>query len=203
MNKKSNSGSRRRFIKNSVLSSAIIGASSGLTFGSEAEPTEKFKIGGYDYPRMGSLIDGSENLGGNPYSYSKQGISDLNTAAFEGQNTFDITEIGLGPYILAFGNNGFRSYQLLPIFPLRLFRHKSIFIKSRGKIKTPQDLKGARIGTPGYSSTSLTWIRGILKDEYGVNPNEIKRARVYSSGDATVRWGVAGHAGAIEFIMKD
>jgi 4,5-dihydroxyphthalate decarboxylase len=39
------------------------------------------------------------------------------------------------------------------------------------------------VGTPGYSSTSLTWIRGILSDEYGVAPDEINW--VYSQKDSS------------------
>ena len=75
---------------------------------------------------------------------------------------------------MAYANDGFRDYTLLPIFPLRTFRHKSIFIRTDRKIKRPEDLKDKSIATPGYSSTSLTWIRGILQDEYGIKPEDVK-----------------------------
>ena len=77
-------------------------------------------------------------------------------------------------YILAYANSNFRDYTLLPIFPLRVFRHKSIFIRTDRGISRPEDLRGKKIATPGYSSTSLTWIRGVLEDEYGVKPNDIE-----------------------------
>ena len=63
---------------------------------------------------------------------------------------------------------------LIPVFPLRLFRHRSIFIRTDRGIEKPEDLRGKGTSTPGYSSTSLTWIRGMLRDEYGVSPNEIE-----------------------------
>jgi len=50
----------------------------------------------------------------------------MNTDVFSGAQTYDVTEIGLHPFMLAYANNHFRDYTLLPIFPLRLFRHKSI-----------------------------------------------------------------------------
>ena len=76
--------------------------------------------------------------------------------------------------MLAWANEEFRDYTLLPIFPLRIFRHKSIFIRTDRGIRKPSDLRGKTIGTPGYSSTSLTWIRGLLQDEYGVSPDEVQ-----------------------------
>jgi 4,5-dihydroxyphthalate decarboxylase len=75
--------------------------------------------------------------------------------------------------MLAYANDNFRDYTLIPVFPIRTFRHKSIFIRNDGTIRKPEDLKGKRIGTPGYSSSSLTWIRGMLTDEYGVLPEDI------------------------------
>lgn len=76
--------------------------------------------------------------------------------------------------MLAYANDNFRNYLLLPIFPIRLFRHKSIFIRTDRGIEKPQDLKGKKVATAGYSSTSLTWIRGILHDEYGIKPEDMQ-----------------------------
>jgi 4,5-dihydroxyphthalate decarboxylase len=76
--------------------------------------------------------------------------------------------------MLAYVKDGFRDYSLLPIFPLRLIRHKSIFIRTDRGIKGPEDLWGKKVATPGFSSTSLTWLRGIVQHEYGVKPEEIQ-----------------------------
>jgi len=87
--------------------------------------------------------------------------------------------------MLAYANDGFRDYSLLPIFPLRLFRHKSIFIRTDRGIKKPEDLRGKKVATPGFSSTSLTWLRGIVQHEYGVKPEEIKW--IVSSKDSSAK----------------
>ena len=97
----------------------------------------------------------------------------MNTNVFNGPQTLDVTEIGLHPFMLAYANDNFRDYTLLPIFPVRVFRHKSIFINTQSGIKTPEDLKGKTIASPGYSSSSLTWIRGIIQDEYGITPQDV------------------------------
>ncbi len=115
----------------------------------------------------------------------KGGISDLNTHVFSGPQTIEVTEIGLHPYMLAVANDGFSGYNLLPIFPLRTFRHKSVFIRTDRGIARPEDLHGKRIATPGYSSTSLTWIRGVFSDEYGLRPEEVEWVVSSQASDAS------------------
>ena len=107
-------------------------------------------------------------------TFEKAGIGDINTNLFSGPQTWDFCEIGLHPFMLAWANDGFHDYTLLPVYPLRVFRHKSIFIRTDRGIDKPEDLKGKTIATPGYSSTSLTWIRGLLQDEYGVKPSDVE-----------------------------
>ena len=97
---------------------------------------------------------------------------------------------------LAFANKGFRDYTLIPVFPLRLFRHKSIFVRTDRGIEKPQDLRGRKVATPGYSSTSLTWIRGIMQQEYGVKPQEIQW--IISSKDSSAK--ASGGASELENV---
>ncbi len=132
-------------------------------------------------------------------TYETQGIGDMNTHVFSGPGTREVTEIGLHPFMLAYANQDFRDYTLLPIFPLRLFRHKSLFIRTDSGIEKPEDLPGRRIATAGYSSTSLTWIRGILQDEYGVSPTDIDW--VVSAQDSSAR--DAGKASKQENVFPE
>jgi 4,5-dihydroxyphthalate decarboxylase len=104
---------------------------------------------------------------------------------FSGPQSLDVTEIGLHPFMLAYANDGFRDYSLLPIFPLRLFRHKSVFIRTDRGIRKPEDLRGKTIATAGYSSTSLTWIRGIFQEEYGIKPKDMQW--IISSKDSSAK----------------
>jgi len=163
---------RRTFIQQSAFAAAALGSFSSV-FGMARYETPPLKAAGYRFPRVEALFDGSVTIEGFNVHFEHAGIGDSNTDLFSGAQTLDFTEIGLHPFMIAYANESFRDYTLLPIFPLRVFRHKSIFIRTGSGIKTPGDLRGRSIGTPGYSSTSLTWIRGILKDEYGVSPEEI------------------------------
>jgi 4,5-dihydroxyphthalate decarboxylase len=118
---------------------------------------------------------------------------------FAGPRTREVTEIGFSPYLLAYTNDDFRAYTLIPVFPLRLFRHKSIFIRTDKGIERPEDLRDRRVGTAGHSTTSLTWIRGMLEHEYGVKPDEIRW--VLSDQDPSA--DLAGSRSEQEQILPD
>jgi 4,5-dihydroxyphthalate decarboxylase len=50
-------------------------------------------------------------------------------------------------------------------------------------IEKPEDLRGRRIGTPGYGYSSNTWIRGFLLDEYGVKADDMEWIETTESSD--------------------
>ena len=156
-----------------ILTILVLASCAGVSTDPHDKDKILLKVAGYDLDRIKGVVDGSVQIEGCEVEFHKVGIGDANTAAFSGAGTYDVTEIGLHPFMLAYANDDFREYTLVPVFPIRVFRHKSIFIRNDGSIRSPLDLKGKKIGTPGYSSTSLTWIRGIMKDEYGVNPEDI------------------------------
>jgi 4,5-dihydroxyphthalate decarboxylase len=206
MKPKQNS-TRRDFIKKTTLgASAIVTPISFDIFNKNQEDDLHNKgdlhlnMTGYDYSRVMPFYDKKVTIEGCTYDMIKSGgIGDMNTNTFDGPQSFDVTEIGLGPFIFAYANQGFRDYTLLPIFPLRMFRHKSIFVHADGNIKKPEDLKGKKIGTPGYSSSSLTWIRGMLQDEYGISPNDVQW--VISNKDSTA--DISGKTSKQEQVMPE
>jgi len=174
--------SRRSFIKSAAAGgAALIGSSTTILSTTQADqkasPTlskPRIELAGYDYDRVRALLDARVQIEGCDTQFEISSIGEMNTHVFSGPQTRELTEIGLHPFMLAYANDGFRDYTLIPVFPLRLFRHKSIFIRNDRGINKPEDLRGKRIATPGYSSTSLTWIRGIVQHEYGVTPDDIQ-----------------------------
>lgn len=188
---------RRAFIKNAALTVGVastlsVGAASTLSVGELASARAAdnpnalpLSMAGYRFDRTEALIDGSVTIDRCVTRFKESAIGDINKHVFNGPQTLDVTEIGLHPFMLAYANDGFRDYSLLPIFPLRLFRHKSVFIRTDRGIEKPEDLKGKTVATAGYSSTSLTWIRGIFQDEYGINPADMQW--VISSKDSSAK----------------
>ena len=131
-------------------------------------------VAGYPYDRVAAIRDGRVTIDRCRTEFETSKIGELNQHVFSGPQTRGVTEVGLIPYLLAFCNDEFRDYLPLPIFVLKVFRHKSIFVHADRGIDTPEDLRDRKVATVGYSSSGLTWVRGILKDEYGVSPEEIK-----------------------------
>lgn len=169
--------SRRTFmiaVASAIPTASILGSLGTPSRAHAGDQQSVLKLAGYKLDRTEALIDGKVKIEGYDIGFSESGIGDLNTDIFSGPQSYDVTEIGLHPFMLAYANETFRDYQLLPIFPIRLFRHKSIFIRTDRGIESPQDLKGKKVSTAGYSSTSLTWIRGMLSDEYGLKPEDLQ-----------------------------
>jgi len=86
---------------------------------------------------------------------------------------FDVCEMSISTYLMmrSRGEDGFAG---LPIFPRRSFRHGFIFINTDTGVLAPGDLAGKRIGLPEYQQTAAMWIRGILRDEYGLDTTAIE-----------------------------
>jgi 4,5-dihydroxyphthalate decarboxylase len=171
--------SRRGFLKTTALAGAALagGAAGRSEVGEKSAPTSgklPLRIAGYDYDRVKGLMDGSVRVEGCDVRFVESNIYELNANALGGKKTWEVTEVGLHPFLLAYANDAFRDYTLIPVFPLRTFRHKSIFIRTDRGIETPRDLRGKTVAAAGYSQSSLTWIRGFLRHEYGVKPEEMR-----------------------------
>ena len=165
---------RRDFLKVGVAATVASSLPGSIVARAAETAGIDLKMAGYPFEHVKGLMTGKVQIDRCNTSFEVGKIGDLNTHIFSGPRSLDVTEVGLSPYMLAFANEEFRAYTLIPVFPLRLFRHKSIFVHADAGIEEPSQLKGRRVATPGYSSTSLTWIRGMLQDEYGVRPEDIE-----------------------------
>lgn len=81
---------------------------------------------------------------------------------------FDVSEISFAKYASMI-SQGDTSSIAIPVFPMRCFRHSSIYVRRNGGIKTPADLAGKRVGIPEWAETSGIYIRGALQEHYGVD----------------------------------
>src|SRR5712664_4882722 len=82
---------------------------------------------------------------------------------------FDAAEMSLSSYCVSLMRED-PAFIAIPAFPSRFFRHSCIFISAKSGIGEPKELAGKKIGVPEYQMTAPVWIRGILQDEYGVDP---------------------------------
>ena len=85
---------------------------------------------------------------------------------------FDAAELSMSSYCVTLGRDN-PDFIAIPVFPSRFFRHSCIFVSAKSGIEKPSDLVGKRIGVPEYQMTAPVWIRGILQDEYGIDPASV------------------------------
>ncbi len=83
-----------------------------------------------------------------------------------------VTELSMCSHILSVAR-GDNRYIGVPVFPSRAFRHSAIYIRTDRGITRPEDLAGRTIGTPEYQQTAALWVRGMLRDQYGVDTRSI------------------------------
>lgn len=126
----------------------------------------------WDYDRTRALADGR---------VSPEGI-DLNLIPLHVEETFfrmlrnrefDAAEMSLSSYSVSLMRDD-PAFIAIPVFPSRFFRHSCIFVSAKSGIREPKDLVGKRFGVPEYQMTAPVWIRGILSDEYGVEPASVR-----------------------------
>jgi len=183
--------SRREFVKATSLAGAAVAGAIPLSAAGCAPQDQRsgaggqlaIQIAGYPYDRVQALIKGDVRVEGADARFAPSNIYDLNAMAMGGNQEWEVQEIGLHPYMLAYANDNFRDYTLIPVFPLRTFRHKSIFIRTDRGIDAPEDLRGKTVAVAGYSQSSLVWIRGILQHEYGVAPEDLQWVLAVESSD--------------------
>jgi 4,5-dihydroxyphthalate decarboxylase len=62
----------------------------------------------------------------------------------------------------------------LPVYASRLFRFASFYVNRTKNIRTPQDLRGKRVGVPEWAHTAAVYMRGWLMHEAGVALSDIE-----------------------------
>jgi 4,5-dihydroxyphthalate decarboxylase len=86
--------------------------------------------------------------------------------------THAITELSMSSHILSVARGDSR-YIGIPVYPSRSFRHNAVYVRTDRGIAKPEDLAGRTIGTPEYQQTAGLWIRGMLRDQHGVDTRGI------------------------------
>jgi 4,5-dihydroxyphthalate decarboxylase len=120
----------------------------------------------WDYDRTRALMDGRVGVDGVDLTYLPLPIEETFFRMLR-NHEFDASEMSLSSYVLSLFENP-QPFIAIPVFPSRFFRHSCIFVNSSSGIRTPQDLRGKRVGTPEYQMTAAVWIRGMLSDEYNI-----------------------------------
>jgi 4,5-dihydroxyphthalate decarboxylase len=85
---------------------------------------------------------------------------------------WEVSEFSFAKYVALVGA-GDRSMVGLPVFPSRVFRHGSAYVRSDSTLTRFEELRGLRVGIPEWAQTAAVYGRGALTHTYGVPLSEI------------------------------
>src|SRR5205823_8944751 len=84
---------------------------------------------------------------------------------------FDVAELAIVTLLIAKAHGTL--LVLLPAVVLGRFQHPYlVYNRERGPL-APGDLEGRRVGIRSYSVTTVTWLRGILADDWGIDLDRV------------------------------
>lgn len=84
---------------------------------------------------------------------------------------FDVSELAIVTFLMA------RAYGkplvLVPAVLVGRFQHQFLVYNAERGSLSPEQLSGKRIGVRSYSVTTVTWVRGILADDHGLDADRV------------------------------
>ena len=84
---------------------------------------------------------------------------------------FDVSELSIMTFLIAKSRGV--PLTLLPAVLLARFQHPYIVYNTRYGILKPKELEGLRVGVRSVTVTTVTWLRGILINDFGVDLSRI------------------------------
>jgi 4,5-dihydroxyphthalate decarboxylase len=131
----------------------------------------KLTLACWDYDRTRPLIDGRVKPEGIDLDIRIMRPREMFPRMLE-KKEFEVSELSLGSYVTLKGR-GSCPFVAVPITLSKIFRHSCIYVRTDAGIKTPQDLRGKRVGTTQLGSTGTVFMNGMMQHEYGVALEDI------------------------------
>jgi 4,5-dihydroxyphthalate decarboxylase len=132
----------------------------------------KLTLACWDYDRTRPLIDGRVRPRGIDLDVQMLRPRVMFPRMLE-HKEFHASELSLASYASLLGR-GDTSFRALPVAVSKIFRHSCIYIRPGSGIDKPEDLRGKRVGTTQWGSTAAVFMKGMIQDEYGVAPSEMR-----------------------------
>lgn len=128
-----------------------------------------FAISSYDH--VEPLVDGRIPIEGADPLFIRLPIPEMFRRFVKGRD-WDVSEMSFVQYgtLRAGGERGIVG---IPVFPSRIYRQTAIFVRG-DRVKSPEDLRGGRVGIVAWSNSAAVWSRGLLADMHGIGANEIE-----------------------------
>ena len=143
------------------------GGGAGVCISTERQGMEKLSVVLGDYAHAQPLLRGDVAVDG--YAVEPVEVKPVIGAyrRMIRDLEFDVCELAPTSYLMALQTDV--PLTAIPVFLNRRFHHADVQCGAGSGIRVPADLEGKRIGVRAYTVTTGVWVRGILRNEYGVD----------------------------------
>ena len=129
-------------------------------------------MGMSDYDHVRDLASGAIKLEGLDLVHLDLPVEEI-FYRFLKHREWDVSEVSMAKYS-AMVSAGDTSLVAIPVFPSRMFRHSSMYVRSDSRIDHPSQLRGRRVGIPEWAQTASVYSRALLVQQYGVQLSEVE-----------------------------
>lgn len=125
-----------------------------------------------DYPNTMALKNGEVRPSGLTLDFADVKVPNTAFKDVVRHLAYDVAELAIVTYLQA------RAYGkplvLLPAVVVGTLPHRFLVYNSERGAIAPRDLEGRRVGIRAYSVTTVTWLRGILQNDHGLDLERIR-----------------------------
>lgn len=125
-----------------------------------------------DYDHTRDFTNGEIEAEGIDLNYLKLSIEET-FFRFTKFREWDVSEMSMGKYI-SLKSQDDDSITAIPVFPSRVFRQSSLYVRAGSPIKSAEDLRGKKIGIPEWAQTASIYTRGWIAHQVGLPLQEIE-----------------------------
>ncbi len=131
----------------------------------------KLSIASTDYDHFRDFRTGDVRAEGIEHTWSMVGHHEV-FARFTANREWDVAELSFAKFAAQVTRED-SDVIGLPVICSRLFRFSSFYVNKKSGIKTVQDLKGKRIGSPEWAHSAAVYMRGWMHNECGVSLQDV------------------------------
>jgi 4,5-dihydroxyphthalate decarboxylase len=131
----------------------------------------KLTLACWDYDRTRPLIDGRVQAEGIDLEIKVMRPREIFSRMLENKE-FEVSELSLATHVTLKARDAC-PFVAVPVALSKIFRHSCIYVRTDAGIRTPEDLRGKRVGTTRLSSTGVVFMNGMLQHEHGVRLEDI------------------------------
>ena len=134
--------------------------------------TVHLSIATTDYDHFGDFRLGTVTAQGIDHTWSVLGHHEV-FARFTANREWDVAELSIAKFAAQVTRDE-PDIVGLPVICSRLFRFSAFYVNTRSGIRTVEDLRGKRVGSPEWAHSAAVYMRGWLHNEIGVKLDEVQ-----------------------------